>query len=100
MKAYRVYHIDNGKKVYICNRPGYWVHLSSDPEYAIPFLEEGKATKAADIATKRMAPKSVRYVEEYVENRKLVRFTRSGQVILAEMLPNYSQSDEMFVLVS
>lgn len=98
MKAYRIYHVEDGKKVYICNRPGYWLHVSSDPEYAIPFLDKDKADKSALFAAKHVAPAAERLVEEYVEKRKLVRYS-TGQIILLEMFSHFTHIKDNYELI-
>lgn len=99
MRAYRIYHIEDGKKNYICNRPELWLHISSDPEYAIPFLEKEKAEKSALFAAEYVAPKGKRFVEEYKETRKLVRYLDSGQIILAEMFSHYTHIKAKYELI-
>ena len=98
MQAFRIYHIENGKKIYLCNRPGYWLHVSSDPEYAIPFLVKEKASEKAIFADKYVAPTGVRYVEEYVENRKLARL--DDHVVLAEMIPYFTSNNVSYELIA
>lgn len=100
MKAFRIYHIENGEKIYVCNRPGYWIHVSSDPEYAIPFLDEKIADEAAIFSAKHVAPNGERFVEKYEEKRKLARHKGKNQVVLAEMLWYFACSHVDYELIS
>lgn len=99
MEAYRIYHVENSVRIYICNRPGYWLHVSADPEYAVPFLDEEKATESAIFAAKHVAPIGERYVEKYVENRKLARHISNAQIVLAEMLSYFTCSNVSYELI-
>jgi len=85
MKAYRIYYLENNEKKYLCETPSYGAHHCTDPEYALPFLEIEEAQKQAKLNETYVCPTGIkRHIEEYEENRLLVRHKFENDVKLAE----------------